>query len=331
METLFVYQKTPPFYDDDLEMIAQGRHLLALPASDLAALAPAEEVLFEPFSRRGVRLFIKRDDTLHPVLSGNKLYKLWGHYRAADNAKCHTLASCGGYYSNHLHALAYLGLCSGFQTIGYVRGHKPNSLSPTLLDCQTWGMELRFLSRLDYRVITQTKQAGMNNGVYFVPEGGGGDAGQLGCQALGAYLAKVLPSQATLCLAVGTGTTLSGVMSGLRNGHCLVPVQAFSALKLGDNLSEFKAEISPHDSGSFAAEFDLTDEWSFGGFGKTSPNLLTFMTQFETQTQILLDPIYTGKMLYGLTEQVNSGIWPEGHQLVVLHSGGLQGRRGVFF
>lgn len=296
-----------------------------------AQTSPMQRVSYAPLDQRGISLSIKREDLLDPRLSGNKLYKLHGHVQLAQQQGASQLVSFGGYYSNHLHALAYLGRACGSRTLGLVRGHAPQSLSPTLQDCVGQGMELQFLSRLEYRHWQDGGHPHFPNS-YIIPAGGSGPAGLSGCGAIMTALRTQADlQQATVCVACGTGTTLAGLLSNSRRGEQLL---GFSALKLGEQLPHYKAEISKQlaSSGVAGAEqgaqWDIVDERHFGGFAKTSAQLFEFIEDFEAQTRILLDPVYTAKLLFTVVRLAEANTWPLGHQLIVIHTGGLQGRRG---
>lgn len=299
--------------------------------SDWAQINPAEIVPYSPLNRLGITLRIKREDRLDPRLSGNKLYKLYGHLQKARAAKAKTLISFGGYYSNHLHALAYLGQASGLDTLGLIRGHKPRQLSLTLEDCLSQGMRLEFAGRQNYRLLQESP--GLSDlqkkypNSYIIPEGGGSEAGMIGCEAIMQAIREQCDlSKTTVCVACGTGTTLAGLLSHSQTGE---KVLGFSALKLGDQRKNYKSGIEKSViSRDCRATWDIIDELHFGGFAKTKPELFDFMHQFESETGILLDPIYTAKLLFSAVHLAQSGYWREGHQLVMIHTGGLQGRRG---
>lgn len=319
---------------------------------DWALSTPLQTVIYPPLNRLGLTLKIKRDDALDHRLSGNKLYKLYGHLQQArqqqsTQQQATRLLSFGGYYSNHLHALAYLGRAAGMATLGLVRGHEPQTLSPTLRDCREQGMELHFLSRQQYRLLSaagqdtaplqQLLQSGdssinidnslTTDNTYIIPAGGGGSAGLSGCSAImSALRAQTDLRQATVCVACGTGTTLAGLLSASQEGERLL---GFAALKLGEQLPAYQAGIKEQLAGKMiGAQWDIREDSYFGGFGKTRAPLFAFMQQFEAETGVLLDPVYTAKMLFQVVRLAEAGYWPAGHEIIVIHTGGLQGRRG---
>lgn len=308
-----------------------SKDLLKQTPQQWARLNRAEPVHHEAFASSGVELYIKREDLIDANLSGNKLYKLYGHLQAAQKMGCNTLISFGGYYSNHLHALAFLGKKCGYQTVGFVRGHQPTSLTPTLQECQMAGMELQFLSRQEYQKksdpLWQRDILSSYPGAYLIPEGGQGLAGLMGCEYIQQAVREQLRGhQTTTCIACGTGTTLAGLLRASRAGDSLL---GFSALKLGEQKRRYLSDIAAQTGlNNITADWDVIDDYHFGGFAKHTKELIDFIRDFEQQTAIPLDPVYTGKMLYGITQMAAQGFWPEGHKVVAIHSGGLQGRRG---
>ncbi|MGH1371608.1 MAG: 1-aminocyclopropane-1-carboxylate deaminase/D-cysteine desulfhydrase [Cellvibrionaceae bacterium] len=311
--------------------------LLQLEPEQWALHAPLQTINFAPFQQAGVELSIKREDLLHRHLSGNKLYKLFGHLQQAKRLGATCLSSFGGYYSNHLHALAYAGEALGVKTHAIVRGHRPKVLSATLKDCSARGMALEFVSRLDYaelknKCLGESLQQRLQGQSYWVPEGGGAIEGIAGCaaivQGIKSQLEQRLPQKSavplTLCVPVGTGTTAAGILSQLAQGDSLL---GYSALRFGDGLADVEASVRQL-SGNERVSWQLFDESHFGGFAKTRADLFQFMEAFTRATGILLDPIYTAKTLYHMTQQVQDGYWQSGQHLVMVHTGGLQGRRG---
>ncbi len=318
--------------------------ILKLSDLDIANINPPQEIHYDPITRWGVRLFIKREELLDPLISGNKVYKLLHHLRRATSINAETLISFGGYHSNHLHALAAAGRALHLKTLGIVRGVEPKRLNETLQDCLNWGMELRFVTReqfLEYR--NQDWKIDLSKdypSCYVIPEGGGGKAGTQGCSAIMQaveYWQKQgdrgsnNTSPSCVCVPCGTGTTLAGMVLG-NSGH--IPLLGFSALKPNPNRMNLTAEVNVMleesiDSTRPAVSWSINENYHFGGFAKVTPELLEFMKDFEDQTSIELDPVYTAKMLFAIKDLASKGYWPEGQQVVAIHTGGLQGRRSL--
>lgn len=307
--------------------------LFALTPDQWASHSPLQKIHYEPFEQAGVSLKLKREDLLHPKLSGNKLYKLFGHLQQAKRLGATGLVSFGGPFSNHLHALAYAGEALGFTTTAIVRGHHPKKLSPTLIDCRARGMSLEFVSRVDYRekkaeVLNRCPIQRLEGSSYWIPEGGGALEGTAGCGDIVTGIRSQLGDRdnkaLSVCLPVGTGTTAAGILSRLQPNESLF---GYSALKFGDGLSSVESDIRRLSHNS-EAHWELFDEVNFGGFAKTQDYLFDYMANFTRATGILLEPLYTAKMLYSVEQQLHQGRWKRGDQLIMIHTGGLQGRRG---
>ncbi len=269
-----------------------------------------------------INLWLKRDDLLHPIISGNKWRKLKYSLQHALSLGCNTLVSMGGAYSNHLHALAFAGQQLGFQTKGLIRGEPSTPLNPTLQDLQDWGMTLEFVSRSEYRQLRQYQHwhalPGLSANQYWLPEGG---AGQWALPGVAELLTEITIPYDYLCVACGTGTTLAGLLTqGLRP----TTLMGFAAFK---NAGFLNAEVARQLNEPTLNHWLLNLDYHFGGFAKVTPSLLRFIQHFEQMTDIALDPIYTGKMLYGLYDLIGQGYFKPGQSIIALHSGGLQGRR----
>jgi 1-aminocyclopropane-1-carboxylate deaminase len=282
-----------------------------------------------------IELWIKRDDSLHPVISGNKWRKLKYIIDHALSLGVDTLVSMGGAYSNHLHALAFVGKVLGLKTIGLVRGEQPEILTPTLQDMRNWGMELKFVSRSDYRQLRQYKDwqaphhlpvahhpwqylPGLKQRQYWVPEGG---AQTLALKGVAELVDEIGIPYDTICMPCGTGTTLAGIIEAAPQ-H--VSVLGFAAFKNAAYLrSEVDAVLSQSRNG-----WQINLDYHFGGFAKTNAELSAFIEDFELKTTIPLDPVYTGKMMYAVYDLIQRRYFKPGERIIAVHTGGLQGRRG---
>ena len=271
-----------------------------------------------------IQVFIKREDLLHPHISGNKFRKLKYNLMAARKAGYQTLLTFGGAYSNHIAAVAAAGDKFGFNTIGIIRGEEledkinGNAIhNPTLALAHQHGMRFKFISRADYRDKTKPKfieQLQHEFGeFYLIPEGGSNTLAVQGCS-------EILTEQDKqqfdyICCAVGTGGTISGVIESSSNRQT---VFGFPALK-GDFL---RAEIEQWTS---KTNWKLVNNYHFGGYAKTMPELLQFVQDFKQKTNIEIEPIYTGKMLFGLFDLIDKGYFAANSQILAIHTGGLQG------
>jgi len=281
---------------------------------------PNENQLLSVNFPDGIKLHLKREDRLHPTISGNKFRKLKYNLIEAKAQGLISLLTFGGAYSNHIAAVAAAGLECGFQTIGIIRGEEladkiPDN--PTLRQAQNLGMKLHFISRSDYRRKTDVdfiEQLKQQFGVfYLIPEGGTNQLAVQGCE-------EILTAQDKqyfdyICCAVGTGGTIAGIINSTSNTQKTL---GFPALK-GDFLFN---EIRQWTTRS---NWDLCLDYHFGGYAKTTPELLQFIQQFQQKTDIEIEPIYMGKMLFGIFDLIEKGYFPANSKILAIHTGGLQG------
>ena len=289
----------------------------------LKKYSPLQEISF-PYGR--IRLFIKRDDLLHPQISGNKWRKMKYNLLEMQKQNKKTLLTFGGAFSNHIAAAAAAGKAYGFQTIGIIRGEELNASNATLSFAEENGMRFKFVSRTDYRrkedasFMEELKEE--FGDFYMLPEGGTNCFALPGCaEVIGEIDAEI--SADYYCVACGTGGTIAGMISGLKKGRVL----GFSALK-GDFLrGEVKGLLSNCDV-DISENFSINTDYHFGGYAKFKPDLIKFMNDFKSQYEIELDPVYTGKMFFGIFDLVQKGYFEEGSTVVAVHTGGLQGVEG---
>lgn len=298
-----------------------------------AAMAvPIEPLHWPAMAALGIEVLVRRDDLVHPQLCGNKFYKLFYNLQAARAGGFQRLLSWGGAYSNHLHALAAAGQEFGFETIGIVRGERPAHLSSTLTDAESWGMRLHFVPRSVYGDETEAQMNELRErfgSFYPLPEGGANRLGSLGAQLIGwAVEQQLRGAYSEVCLPSGTGGTLAGISSGLPAGKTAV---GFSVLKgtgdLGANIRQTEQFLrQPSEPGG---SWRLISGFHGGGYGRKLPQKLkNFWHCFEADSGLLLDPVYTLKMFWGMAQLAHRGYWPRNTRLVAIHTGGLQGRRG---
>ncbi len=297
-------------------------------------ITPIQEIEAALLQEKEVRLFIKRDDLIHPQVSGNKWRKLKYNLLTAKAQKQETLLTFGGAFSNHIYATAAAGKVFGFKTIGLIRGERIEPLNPTLAYAEEVGMELHFITRSDYRkkeeVIYQ-KQIREQFGAFFlIPEGGTNMSAIKGCAELVEEVQEQLPELPDYwCASCGTGGTLSGIIAGL-NGQ--KEVLGFSALK-GDFHQQDISKLLHKVSDTFKVS-DTLDNWQvntdyhFGGYAKFKPPLIDFMNTFKKDNNIQLEPIYTGKLFYGIYDLIKNDYFPSGSSIFAVHTGGLQGIAG---
>ena len=282
-------------------------------------LTKIDDPLLDEYS---LELWMKRDDLLHPVISGNKWRKLKYSLDHALSLGVDTLISMGGTYSNHLHALAYTGKILGLKTQGFIRGEQPETLTPTLIDLQNWGMELTFVSRSAYRLLRQYKNChelpGLKSGQYWLPEGG---AQSLALKGVSELVNEIDSPYDILCVPCGTGATLAGIIKAVPES---VSVLGFAALK---NAGFLHADVETLLL-QLRKNWQINLDYHFGGFATTTPELMTFIANFENKTHIPLDPVYTGKMMFALYDLITKHTFNPGQRIIAVHTGGLQGKRG---
>jgi 1-aminocyclopropane-1-carboxylate deaminase/D-cysteine desulfhydrase-like pyridoxal-dependent ACC family enzyme len=287
--------------------------------------------LNEPVAdRAGVRLLLLRDDLTHPELPGNKWRKLKYNLQEARQLGHEALLTFGGAYSNHLAAVAAAGRLTGMRTIGIVRGQELAQvpLNPTLAQARADGMELHFIDRATYRRKQEPEVLGQllqtTGPAYVIPEGGSNALALPGC----AELVQELAAQADfdyLCVACGTGGTLAGLLTGLDGQHQAL---GFAALKGADFLRNDINQLTQQATGTTYSNWSLQTAYHGGGYARVSPELLQFVQTFKQRHQILLDPIYTSKMLVGILDLLAQGYFRRGSTVVAVHTGGLQAWAG---
>jgi len=283
------------------------------------------------FSAAGVQVWLKRDDLIHPLLSGNKWHKLKLNLAEAREQGVERLLSFGGAYSNHLHALAYAGHQYGFNTLGLVRGEPHSPLNATLQDATDFGMELVYLDRAQYRQrhnpAFQTELLARYPGSLLVPEGGANSLGVKGCEAISEQILQQQPEVTHLLVACGTGTTLAGMINGCSQPG--VQLLGVSVLKGQGVNAAIEQAVHNFLLPAADAEWVLLKDYSCSGYGRINAELVTFMDRFEARHGIELDPVYTGKLLFALYDLIAKGHFPPGSRIAVVHTGGLQGKRGM--
>ena len=286
----------------------------------IAQAVPYQTLVIDPAIDPTIQIGIKRLDCIHPQISGNKFFKLKYNLLEAQRLGYRQLLTFGGAYSNHIAATAYAAQYFGFDCIGIIRGdelaNKP--LNTTLRLAQENGMQFQFVSREIYRqkqdatFLAQLKIQFPD--AYIIPEGGSNALAVKGCQDI--LSTQDLLNYDVICAAVGTGGTLAGIINASSDTQ---QVLGFSALK-GDFLN---AEVQQYTA---KQNWKIIDDYCCGGYAKTTAELRSFIDDFEQQYGIPLEPIYTGKMLYGLIDLLKKNYFQAGTRVLVIHSGGLQGK-----
>lgn len=283
--------------------------------------SPLQELHSDTFVQHKVKVFVKRDDLIHPEISGNKWRKLSHFIAIAQQQKRNTIITFGGAWSNHVYSLAAAGKVLGFRTIGIIRGEQAPQLSSTLAFAKENGMQLHFVSREEYRnkkLLTNVFQQQYPDAIV-IPEGGAGENGTVGCQQIVHEIQSISPDY--YALACGTATTLMGIAQAAPKAKVI----GFSALKNGEFLLSDWQDFMKHKN---IHNVEITSEFSGRGYAKSTPMLEDFIVQFYQEHQILLEPIYTGKMMMGLMELIKRDYFSPNSTIVAVHTGGLQGLNG---
>ena len=289
---------------------------------------PLEKVNDPLLSERKISLFIKREDLNHPHMSGNKWHKLKYNLQNAINEGKGTLLTFGGAYSNHIYAVAAAGKIFNFRTIGIIRGEEHLPLNPTLSFAVENGMKIYYLDRKSYRkkesseIIKQLQEK--FGDFYLLPEGGTNELAVRGCSEI---INQIEIKFDYICCPCGTGGTLAGLISGL-NGNKIA--LGFAVLKGASFLKENVRSLLQNSNLSPVQNWDINLDYHLGGYARVNSVLMGFVNQFTSLTNIPIEPIYTGKMLYGIYDLVSKGYFKEGSCIIAIHTGGLQGLKGLF-
>ncbi len=282
-------------------------------------------------TRHGVRLLLWRDDLLKPDLPGNKARKLKYNLLAARKQGHTRLLTFGGAYSNHLAAVSAAGRLHGFDTLGLVRGEEHQPLNPTLARCQADGMQLHYLDRSTYRQRAEPaflQELQQQYGpAYLLPEGGTNVLALRGVAELIGELRQHTDFDA-VAVAAGTGGTLAGLALGLAEAHYSARAVGIAALKGGDFLRAEVDALTQAAVGQTLDNYELHTGYHFGGYAKLPLELRAFIQQFEADFGVLLDPIYTSKLLFGVLDLIDQGHFASGSTVVAVHTGGLQAWAG---
>lgn len=288
--------------------------------------APLQQLKHPLLDEQNIELWVKREDLLHPAISGNKWRKLKYNLQQAHSENKDTLLTFGGAYSNHIAATAAAGQEFGFKTIGIIRGEEHEPLNPTLQFATACGMQLHYISREKYRLKDDAEfleeLSQKYNQPYLIPEGGTNTLAVKGCTEI---IQDINIAYDYICCACGTGGTIAGIIAGLDGGK---QVLGFPALKGGAFLQQEIEALILKYNGKKYSNWQLLTDYHFGGYAKVKPELLDFIHTFQKQHSIPLEPIYTGKMFFGLFDLIKQGYFKSGSRIVAIHTGGLQGNAG---
>lgn len=293
---------------------------------------PLQQVKLDFLEEKNIQLYVLREDLIHPTISGNKWRKLFYNLQEAQNQGKNQLLTFGGAFSNHIAATAAAGVQFGFKTIGIIRGEEHFPLNPTLKLAVDNGMELKYISRSFYRdekynstfINKLKKEVG---DFYLVPEGGSNAFAVKGCTEI---INNINIDYDVVCCACGTGGTTAGIIAAADETKKII---GFPALKGGAFLKNDIQQLLADYQQQFSIEINnqnwsLNTDYHFGGYAKTSKELIDFVNDFYQKQNIPLDLIYTGKMLFGIIHLAKTTAFFNGKKIVVVHTGGLQGNKG---
>jgi 1-aminocyclopropane-1-carboxylate deaminase len=268
---------------------------------------------------QSLQLDVLRLDQVHPIMSGNKLFKLKYYLEDAIKNHCDTVKTFGGFYSNHIAATAYAAKICGLKSIGIIRGEAPKQLTPTLEEAVINNMQLEFASSQEYQ--QQKRFAAIDNNLYIIPEGGYGELGMKGTSDILNLVDQKEKYDHTIC-AVGTGTTAAGLIKALHPHQKLIGI---SSLKGAFTLEDEIKTLLPknHD------RFQLIHDYHFGGFGKHPEELIQFIKEVWKSNHLPTDIVYTSKTLYGILDLAEKHFFKPNSKLLMIHTGGLQGNRSL--
>jgi len=288
---------------------------------DLQFLSPVQQIKNDLFKKQGLKVFIKRDDLIHPIISGNKWRKLKYILKQARAEKKTHLVPFGGAYSNHLLATAAAAAQFEFKSTGIVRGEQVDN--DTLFLCRLHGMNLLFTDRETYRDKSAFfKKYFVNDpDAFFVDEGGASAEGARGCSEL----IDELPGEYDhIFCACGTGTTAAGIINGIISHNFKTQFHAIPVFKNGDFIEQEIGKLL-----TLPANYHIHTAYHFGGYGKVDVRLIEFISKFVASTGILIEPVYTGKMLYALYDLASQGYFKPRSCILAVHSGGIWGLLGM--
>lgn len=316
--------------------------MLSLPPSPIIKL---NDSILDEF---GVELFVKRDDMIHPLVQGNKWRKLKYNLLNIKEQGAQRVLTFGGAFSNHIHATAAAGKLFGIETIGIIRGECITPLSTTLAFAKQCGMNLHFISRKDYKekehLTDDIKK--LFGEVYVLPEGGTNDLALQGCREIVEETHQSLGFQPDyIVVACGTGGTIAGIIQAASQNQKVLGLSVLKGHFIANDVSKLlnidnicTSQNQKHDKTDknidinhihkdFCSWSILTD-YHFGGYAKWTPELIEFINQFRRQHLLPLDPVYTGKLFFGVYDLIKKGYFPRGSIIVAVHTGGLQGIEG---
>jgi 1-aminocyclopropane-1-carboxylate deaminase len=298
-----------------------------------ATPSPLNEIYFDWVKERNLKFFIKRDDLIHEAVSGNKWRKLKYNIFQAKHLGKTGILTFGGAYSNHILATAHACMTHGMTSIAFIRGEELNQNSNSILaQCAEWGMDLKFISREEYRLkedyeyLNELKSE--FSSYFIVPEGGKNFLGIVGCQEIIKEIDLVFDD---IWCAIGTATTAIGLAMTIKAEQKVHAVPVLSGFNSEDEigLSLKRQGFSPETKDDVLSNLTFHNDYSFGGYGKTTNELVDFIKMVSERNKLFLDPVYTGKAFYGMIDYYKKMDTITNRKIVFLHTGGLIAGKGL--
>ncbi|HMQ07887.1 MAG TPA: pyridoxal-phosphate dependent enzyme [Saprospiraceae bacterium] len=284
--------------------------------------SPVQEIRLPVFRKKEVRLFIKREDLIHPQLSGNKWRKLKYNLIEMKSKDCPHAFTFGGTFSNHLYAFASACDLMGIGGTAFIRGDGFDPGNPTLQHIDKCGIQIIFLDRASYKLKLQAKEVFQftrkEKYSYYIPEGGSNASGLRGVLEMMEEIQNSDISFDRIAIAAGTGCTAAGI--SMKNKSITEVYPALKGTFMFDLIKQFNKNVSTTTI--------VIADYHFGGYGKFNKELIGFIEEFKSETGIPLDPVYTGKMMYGLVQRIKNNVYPSNTTILAIHTGGLQGIAG---
>lgn len=274
--------------------------------------------------QKKLHLSLLRLDKIHPIISGNKWFKLKYYLQDAVDKQFDTLLTFGGAFSNHIVATAHAASMHKLSSIGIIRGEKPTELSHSLKNAESSGMDLHFVSRDKYN---ELKRSDINTltyhfgNCYVIPEGGFGYWGARGAEDI--LRCVNLADYTHIIVGIGTGTTAAGIIKAA------LPHQQVIGISVMKNNMGLANEIAALTEGMLPGNFSIMHDYHFGGYAKHSADLIAFIRRFYNETKVPLDFVYTAKVMFGILDLIEKDFFSHHARILMVHTGGLQGNQSL--
>lgn len=291
-------------------------------AIDLQSIT-IDKVHYTDADMNDISFSVLRLDKIHPIISGNKWFKLRFYLEEAIVQNKQTILTFGGAYSNHIIATAAAAKQHALKSIGIIRGEEGKKLSLTLEEAKELGMQLYFISREDYsnkKMPDELKE--IKDQCYIIDEGGYGKNGMKGASTIINLISS--EKYTHICCAVGTGTMTAGLIANSSSQQKITGVSVLKNNRSIESEINLLLEVEMEEN-----KWTIIHDYPFGGYAKYNPQLLDFMNEFYRQTNIPTDFVYTGKLFFAIIDLNKKGYFNKQEELLVIHSGGLQGNRSL--